>query len=279
MTNAVTGRQLAAVRHLAIDLDGTIYSGGTLFPETLPFLEQLRHTGLGYTFLTNNSSRSAEQYLEKLAALGIAATREQLVTSTDATLQYLRAEHPKVRRLFVLGTESLQREFTAAGFEVVEAINESAASSGNPPDAVVVGFDSGLSYDRLCRAAYWIAQGKPFIATNPDLVCPTDEPNVLVDCGSICAALTAATGVKPAAVCGKPDRRMLDVVLAQHDLIAAELAMVGDRLYTDMAMSQATGAVGVLVLTGEATAADVAAADKKPDIVTKNLAELGKLLA
>jgi NagD protein len=143
---------------------------------------------------------------------------------------------------------------------------------------VVVGFDKTLTYPRLCRAAWWIKQGKPYFATNPDRVCPTDEPTVLVDCGSITAALATATGCAPRAVLGKPDPAMLQGILQQHALKPENLAMVGDRLYTDMEMAHRTGALGVLVLTGEATANEAARHRPKPGLILPTLAELGELL-
>jgi NagD protein len=163
-------------------------------------------------------------------------------------------------------------EFKAAGFEI---------TLDNPkaePDAVVVGFDTTLSYQRLCRAAWWISRGKPFFATNPDRVCPTDQPTVLVDCGSICAALQAATGCKPNAVLGKPDPAMIHGILHHHSLQPSNLAMVGDRLYTDIAMARQAGAFGVLVLTGETTAEQAALSSPPPDLVVPSLAEFGAKL-
>jgi NagD protein len=135
-----------------------------------------------------------------------------------------------------------------------------------------------LTYARLCRAAWWISRGKPYFATNPDRVCPTDQPTVLVDCGSICAALEAATGRKPAAVLGKPDPAMIRGILHQHSLQPEHLAMVGDRLYTDIAMARQAGALGVLVLTGETTAQQAAASSPAPDLVVPSLAEFGAKL-
>jgi NagD protein len=146
------------------------------------------------------------------------------------------------------------------------------------PEAVVVGFDTTLSYDRLCRAAYWIERGLPFVATHPDLVCPTDEPTVLVDCGSICACLSAATGRKPV-VLGKPDPNILLELCARHCLQPRQVAMVGDRIYTDMAMAERAGTWAVLVLSGEATAADAAALSPPPDLVVGDVGELGQLMA
>jgi HAD superfamily hydrolase (TIGR01450 family) len=266
-------QSIRKIRHLALDMDGTIYRGGTLFTTTQPFLTLLRKLGIGYTFLTNNPSKSFDDYLKHLQRLGIEAQPEQLYTSTQATIEHLHAQLPQVKRIFVLGTPSMCEEFTAAGFGLT---TEDAADE---PDAVVVGFDTTLTYPRLCRAAWWIQRGKSYVATNPDRVCPTDEQTVLVDCGSLCACLHSATGRLPDAVMGKPDPAMIRGILQRHGLEARELAMVGDRLYTDMAMARRAGTLGVLVLTGETTAAAAAEWGPEPDcIVVKDLAELGDRL-
>ncbi len=265
-------KRLRQIRHVALDMDGTIYSGGTLFKTTLPFLAQMKRIGIGHTFLTNNSSKSAKDYLKHLERMGIPTERDDLYTSTHAAIEYLREKMPRVRRLFVLGTRSLQHELAAAGFKITRD------SATDRPDAVVAGFDTELTFARLCRAAYWVKQGKPFIATHPDRVCPTDQPTVLVDCGAVCAALESATGRAPDVVLGKPDPCMLRGILHRHKLKARELAMVGDRMYTDMAMARRTGALGVLVLTGETTAPDAAKHPKAMDLVASGLKELGEWL-
>jgi NagD protein len=163
-------------------------------------------------------------------------------------------------------------EFSAAGFTIVPDSPEA------DPDAVVVGFDTTLAYPRLCRAAWWISRNKPYFATNPDRVCPTDQPTLLVDCGAICAALEAATGKKPAAILGKPDPAMIRGILRRNNLEPHHLAMVGDRLYTDMEMAHRARALGVLVLTGETDANDAARHSPAPDLVVADLAELGARL-
>jgi NagD protein len=145
------------------------------------------------------------------------------------------------------------------------------------PEAVVVGFDTGLTYDRLCRAAWWISQGIPFIASHPDRVCPTDQPTVLIDCGAISACLTTATGISPI-VLGKPDPRMLDGVCRRYGLSPVQLGVVGDRLYTDIDMAQRAGAASVLVLTGETTAEQAASHDPPPDLIAQDLCEFGRFL-
>jgi NagD protein len=264
--------RLSRIRHLALDLDGTVYRGKTILKGTLSFLALLGKLDIGYTFLTNNPSKSAADYHAKLRAMGIKAKPDQLYTSTQSTIEFLQANWPQVKTLFALGTPSMAKSFAAAGYVLLRD------DPAEKPDAVVVGFDTTLTYSRLCRAAWWISRGVPYFATNPDIVCPTDEPTVLVDCGSITAALEKATGRAPVAVMGKPDVAMLGGILRRHSLQPRELAMVGDRLYTDIAMAQRAGALGVLVLTGETTASQAAAHRPPPELVVATLSELGHKL-
>ena len=264
--------RLRKIQHVALDMDGTIYRGGTVFPFTTSFLRELKELGIGFSFLTNNSSKSTADYARHLEKIGIPAEADQIHTSTQASIEFLRAEMPDVRKLFVLGTESMRREIASSGFVVTED------SASDEPDAVLAGFDTDLQFSRLCRAAYWIKEGKPFLASHPDRVCPTDQPTVLVDCGAICAALQEASGRKPDAVIGKPDPRMLHGLLRRHGLAAEQMAMVGDRLYTDVEMARRAGALGVLVLTGEATLEDVERNEWKPDLVARDIAEFGENL-
>ena len=186
------------IRHVALDMDGTIYMGSTLFPFTKDFLAKLTRLGIGYSFLTNNPTRSIADYLKKLAKLGIEATDEEMYTTAVATIEYLKARMPEVKRIFALGTPSMIREFEEAGFEMA------ACDANDRPDALIVAFDTTLQYDRLCHAAWLAQQGLPYIATNPDRVCPTDQPTVLVDCGSLTTCIEYATGRKPDLVIGKP---------------------------------------------------------------------------
>ncbi|MBN1851124.1 MAG: HAD-IIA family hydrolase [Pirellulales bacterium] len=267
-----TTDRLAAIRHLALDMDGTIYKGGTLFECTHPFLAQVRELGISYTFLTNNSSRSARDYLAQLKKYGLDVQPGQLLTSGLATIEYLKANHPDFRHLYILGTESLQKEFREAGYTTAGEL------ATDEPDAVIVSFDTTLVYERLCMAGYWIGQGKPYIATNPDRICPTDRETLLVDCGAFCKCLESATGRSPDVVLGKPHPAMLQGILTQHQLDPHELAMVGDRLYTDLAMARVSGAVGVLVLTGETTQEDMENYPDPPDVVVSDIGELGRLL-
>ena len=260
------------IKHVALDMDGTIYMGATLFPFTPEFLEMLRDNGIGYSFLTNNPTRSIKDYLAKLEKLGIEATPENMYTTAVATIEYLKANHPEVRKIFALGTPSMLAEFEAAGFEIAPVETDSL------PDALVVAFDTTLEYERLCHAAWLATQKIPYIATNPDRVCPTDLPTVLVDCGSLCSAIEYATGRKPDLVIGKPNPDMLSGIRHRYGLEADEIAMCGDRIYTDVAMARNAGALGVLVLSGETTLETALSSDPQPEITAKNILEFGKLL-
>jgi NagD protein len=261
------------IKHVALDMDGTIYKGGTLFPFTVPFLERLKNMGIGYSFLTNNPSKSTADYLKHLEKMGLPATEGELYTSAQATINCLKKNHPAAKRLFILGTPSMVAEFEKEEYISI------ADDPSDEPDAVVVGFDMTLTYSRLCRAAWWITCGKPYAATNPDWVCPTDQPTILVDCGSICAMLEKATGRKPDVTLGKPQPEMLDGILNTHHLQPFEVAIVGDRIYTDMLMAHRAGAFGALVLTGEATLSDAQKAEPKSDVTLENIEQLGELIA
>ena len=264
--------KLRKLKHFALDMDGTIYLGTTLFPFTKAFLGGVKEMGLRYSFLTNNPSASLDDYLAKLAKLGVEAVRDEMYTTSIATIDYIKTHYPTAKRLFLLGTPSMVSEFEKAGF--VSAEN----SAEDIPDVVVVAFDKTLQYDRLCRAAWWISQGVPYIATNPDRVCPTDQKVVLVDCGSICECLAHATGRRPDITLGKPDPNMLSGILARFGYEADEVAMVGDRIYTDIEMAHNAGAFGVLVLSGETTLEVCDAAPKQPHLVCDSIEVLGELV-
>ena len=275
--------KLSRIKHLALDMDGTIYMGSTLFPYTLKFLSDMKEAGIGYSFLTNNPSRSVAGYLKKLEGLGIQADEGNMYTTSLAAIDYIRTHYPSAKRLFMLGTPSMVSQFEKAGFEAC------ADDPDDVPDVLVVAFDMTLEYSRLCRAAWWASQGVPYVATNPDRVCPTDQRTVLVDCGSLCKCIEHATGRRPDIMLGKPDPNMLKGILDRHGLQPEEIAMVGDRIYTDTAMAHNAGAFGVLVLSGETTleTAEAVAEDVRtnpapeffpPDLICRDIKELGELL-
>lgn len=273
MTTVDRGLPMARLReisHVALDMDGTIYCGSSMFPFTKGFLQRMERLGIGYSFLTNNSSKNRGEYVAKLADMGLEVRPDQIHSSTDATLAHLRVHYGEGRKLFVIGTESMKEDVRQAGFPIVTGDEE--------PEVVLVAFDTNPSYTDLCKAAWWISRGLPYLATHPDMVCPTDQPTVIIDCGAICEMLRAATGRTPDVVPGKPSAGMLTALCEQHGISASQLAMVGDRLYTDIEMARRTGALGVLVLTGEATLEDVQKEEQRPDLVLENIGALGEWL-
>ena len=204
--------------------------------------------------------------------MGIVATEDEIYNTTSATIDYIKAHYPSAKRLFLLGTPSMISQFEKAGFI------STADDADDVPDIIVAAFDMTLTYKRLCRAAWWISQNIPYIATNPDKVCPTNEKTILVDCGSICKSLESATGRQPDITLGKPDPNMLVGIQQQKNLRPEQIAMVGDRIYTDIAMAHNANAFGCLVLSGETTIEVAKAAPKQPDLIAKDIEELGNLL-
>lgn len=276
-------KKLSRIRHIALDMDGTIYMGSNLFPYTPGFLSDMEKAGVGYSFLTNNPTKSVADYLLKLEKMGINAGEDNMYTTSLAAIDYIKEKYPDARRLYMLGTPSMASQFEKAGFE------SCADDPDDVPDVLVVAFDTTLTYPRLCRAAWWASRGIPYVATNPDKVCPTDQRTVLVDCGSLQRCIEHATGRKPDIVLGKPDPTMLDGIMHRHGLKPEEIIMTGDRIYTDTAMAHNAGAVGVLVLSGETTiatalqVADNAKTDPNPeffppDLIVRDIRELGDLI-
>jgi len=270
ITKILPNNALARIRHLVFDMDGTIYRGKTLFSYTKAAFDLLERCGISYTYLTNNSSISTKDYLVKIRQLGLSGNEQNVYTSSLATLDYLRKVFPNVQSLYLLGTDSLKTEFVEAGYRIIDENDE------EEPELVVVAFDTSMVYNRLCKAAWWVKQGKPYIATHPDAVCPTDLPTVLIDCGAVCDCIASATGRKPDRVLGKPDRSMIDGIIEKHGLAPHEIGMVGDRLYTDIEMARVAGIVGVLVLCGEATLDDLKNSHLDPEIVVDNILTLAQ---
>ncbi len=243
-----------------LDLDGTCYLGETPIEGATEFVSACRAHGKRVLWVTNNCSHSADEYAGKLQRLGFAAGAQDVFTSGEATVSQLQAEG--FASAYLMGTPSLEREFTAAGLHL----------TANDPDCVVAAFDLGLTYDRLRTACRLVRAGKPFLATHPDLNCPT-ESGPIPDCGAITAFITAATGVAPRVV-GKPHAGMAQAAARRIGLPAGRIAMVGDRLYTDIRMAVENGMVGVLVLSGETTREDLPASPIQPHVVVPALVDL-----
>ncbi len=259
---------LGAIRAFLMDMDGTVYLGNRLLPGAKGFFRLLDRRGIPYLFFTNNCSRDRTLYREKLARMGLEVASDRIITSGEATALYL-ATRTTHRRLYVLGTPSLEAEFRAAGFALAE----------EEVDAVVLGFDTTLTYAKLERACHLLRGGAAFVATHPDRVCPTERGPV-PDCGAMAALLVKATGVRPVVV-GKPSRLMVSMALRKlgRGYRARDVAMVGDRLYTDMRMARRAGLTAVLVLSGETRREALARTRDIPDYVFPSIRELASALA
>jgi HAD superfamily hydrolase (TIGR01457 family) len=249
------------IRGFLLDLDGTLYLGNRLIPGADQFIEQLRESGRRCLFLTNNSSRSSEGWAEKLRGMGIDASAADVFASGEATAAYL-AEHRPDARVYLLGTPGLEAELKEHGVHCVQ----------DAPDLVLVGFDMGLTYEKLRKACRFLLSGAELWATHPDRVCPTQD-GPIPDTGSFLALIESATGKVPDLVVGKPNLPMVEGALHRLGLNAEEVAMVGDRLYTDMAMARAGGLTGVLVLSGESTLAmlNEAPPEHQPEVVLESV--------
>ena len=257
--------KLRGIRHFVLDMDGTIFLGSRVFPFAVDFLEELNRRGVQYVFLSNNSSRNVKEYEKKLRKMGIPVRRDQIYTSAEATMEYLTEQG--IGHVYLVGTKSLHAAFREAGFDP-EAEN---------PQAVVVGFDTELTYEKLNHACAWIRKGVPFVATHPDLNCPMENGDMWPDCGAITAAITAATGVVPR-VLGKPNPEMLRGLQRRLKVGPENMLLVGDRLSTDIQMGRRFGILTVLVLTGEATRRDLAQSSVQPDFVVERISDLLKYL-
>ena len=252
---------LSRIQLYLFDMDGTLYLGERLYDFTLELLDTIKNTGRRYLFMTNNSSKSVEDYIKKLAKLGISATREDFITSSQATAYYLKQNYPK-HRLYVCGTNSLKKELEREGFTVTENLAE--------VDCIVMGFDTELTFKKLEDVSRLLLTREdiPYIATNPDYVCPTEFGSV-PDCGSVCDMIFNATGKRPVVI-GKPSPLMPQLAMAQHGYAKEETAVVGDRIYTDVKSGLQAGITGILVLSGETTPEILAQSEDKPHLVLQD---------
>ena len=256
---------LKNIRLFLFDMDGTLYLGDRLYDFTAELLEKLRASGRKYLFMTNNSSKSVEDYIKKLRRLGIESTREDFITSSQATAYYLQEHHPG-RKLYVCGTASLKRELEMEGFTVTEKLDE--------VECIVMGFDTELTFKKLEDVSRLLLTRTeiPYIATNPDYVCPTEFGSV-PDCGSVCDMIFNATGKRPVVI-GKPGPLMPLLAMERCGCSREETAVVGDRIYTDVKSGINAGITGILVMSGETTPESLENSDVKPDVVLKDASEI-----
>jgi len=252
---------LSEKRLFLLDMDGTIYLDEELFDGTIDFLNYVKEIGGRYLFLTNNSSRGVDAYVQKMARLGIEATREDFLTSTDATILYLKANHPNAK-VYAFGTTTFKDQLRQSGINITDKLKDDI-------DLLLCGFDTELTFQKLEDSCILLNRGVPFIATNPDWVCPTWYGYV-PDCGSVCQMLTTATGRKPRFI-GKPQPEMALLAMERFGYEKHETMMIGDRLYTDIASGINAGIDACFVLSGEGTMEDVKTSDVKPTMIYDNI--------
>ena len=244
-----------------LDMDGTVYLGDELFPETLPFLSRIRSAGKRYLFFTNNASRSPETYVTRLSNMGIPVTREDILTSGDVTLHFLKTQRPG-QSVYIVGTPDLIQSFESEGI----LLND------QDPDIVLVSFDTTLTYEKLEKACRFIREGAEFLSTHPDLNCPV-QGGFIPDSGAICALVTASTGVDPRYF-GKPYPETLNMLMDTTGCSKEEMVVIGDRLYTEIAMGVQNGVDAVLVLSGETSQEDAEQSPIKPDFIVDSIGDL-----
>ena len=253
---------LDGIRCFALDMDGTIYLGEKWLDGAKEFLAQIEASGRSYIFLTNNSSRNAEAYVEKLHRMGWEIGPEKIITSGQAAIFYLK-KHFAGKKVFLLGNPLLQAEFLQAGIVLEE----------QSPEVVVVAFDTSLDYQKMCKVCDFVRAGLPYLATHPDYNCPT-ETGFIPDAGAIQAFIHASAFRYPDRVIGKPNRDIIDYLAERVGVEKADIAMVGDRLYTDTAAGRNNGLKSVLVLSGEAMLADAAESDVMPHLIFSSVREM-----
>lgn len=260
--NADEKEILKNITCFSLDMDGTIYLGEKWIDGAKDFLEAVEKAGKRYVFLTNNSSKNPQAYVEKLRRMGLDVEESRIVTSGQATIAYLKENFPG-KKVYLLGNELLEEQFLKEGI----LLDEKA------PEVVVVGFDTSLTYAKMCRVCDLVREGLPYISTHPDYNCPT-ETGFIPDVGAIHAFIHASAFRYPDHIIGKPNGDIMDYLAAREGVLKSETAMVGDRLYTDVAAGVNNGYTGILVLSGEACMKDVETSEVMPHLIFTSVKEM-----
>ena len=260
---------LKKVKVFLLDMDGTIYLGDELIEGATDFLQKLKEEGKRYIFFTNNSSKNKDSYVEKLNKLGINASREEVFTSGEATTMYLSKIKPNAK-IYLLGTPALEEEFQRAGFLLEGERHKDI-------DYVVLGFDTTLTYEKLWGACEYVSEGVEYIATHPDFNCPLPNDKFMPDAGAMAALIEASTGKTPLVI-GKPNKQVVESIASKYNLNKEDMAMVGDRLYTDIMMGINSGITSVLVYTGETKPEDYKNSKIRADYVFNSVKDMMDLI-
>ena len=259
-------RSFDDVKLFLLDMDGTFYLGDRLIEGSLSFIDRVQKTGRDFLFLTNNSSHNAAFYVERLHRMGLDVPRGKILTSGEATCEVISEKYPGARA-YVLGNEYLIEEFHEAGIPMDDA----------NPEIAVIGFDTTLTYEKMRKICDLVRAGLPYIATHPDFNCPT-ENGFMPDIGAIIAFIEASAGRRPDLIVGKPNTGIVEAAVRRTRIAPARMAMVGDRLYTDIETGVRSGMLSVLVMSGETTREMLASSATRPDLVFDRLCDMNPLL-
>lgn len=246
-----------------LDMDGTIYLDNDLFDGTIDFLNYVKKSGGRYMFVTNNSSKSVDKYIEKLDSMGIQTTADDFVTSVNATVVCLKEK--KYKKIYAFGTKSFVKQLKDEGLPVTTELADDI-------DCLCMGFDTELTFKKLEDACILLGRGVDYLATNPDWVCPTWY-GFVPDCGSVSEMLFNATKRRPYFI-GKPQPDMVNLAIKASGFTREQTVVIGDRLYTDIACGVNAGVSSIFVLSGEGTLEDLEKSDVKPEFVYQNIREL-----
>jgi len=268
---------LKDIKYFLLDMDGTIYLDKTLIPGTTDFLDTLKKQGKHVFYITNNSSKGVVDYVHKLADIGISSSEGDFCTSAQALVYNLDLCTSGGKKLFLLGTLSLQKYLEASGYTIISEYTEDITLR---PDYVILAFDTNVTYEKLQIASYYLSDGVKYWATHPDTVCPVDGLHSTPDAGSFISFFETATGRRPSFIAGKPNPCMIDMIIEKMHCSRSEVAVVGDRLHTDILSAKNANVTSICVLSGETTLEEAqnVAANQKPDYILPSIKELNDII-
>lgn len=266
-------RNLNNLKNLILDMDGVLWRGETPMPGLATFFDTLRDARINFVLATNNATKVATQYAEKLRGFGVTVSSSAILTSAEATAAYLESRFTPGALAYVVGEAGLHQAMESQGFRVLpESDDANFVDPQLRADIVVVGFTRHACYRQLATAVHLINHGALFVGTNPDVTFP-HEVGPMPGAGAYLAFIEAATNQQPTVV-GKPGRAIFDEALRRLDASREETAMVGDRLETDIAGAQAAGLKTIMLLSGVTSRQKLESSDVKPDFVYDNIEDL-----
>ena len=257
------------LRAFIVDMDGVLWEGDRPMPGLADFFQTLRERRIKFVLATNNASKTPEQYVSKLAGMGVAVARDEILTSAQAAALYLRQQSANGTKVFAIGEDGVRQALAETGFTLTGLYEVDA-------QFVVCGMDRGLSWDKLATATLNVRAGARFIGTNPDVTFPT-ERGITHGNGAVLAAIQAATGVAPIII-GKPEPIMYQLAMTRLGVAPAETAAIGDRLETDILGAGRARIRSVFVLSGVSSREQLAGLDYQPTWVMQDIREVTKAL-